>query len=160
MRIDIILQSNAPLPGTLARWQAVARAVPPSDACRSIANDIVRTRRLRHRHLSDFHLADPVWDMLLDLYVAEARGRQLSISDLALATMVPRSTGVRWVGSLIAEGKLQRHADSDDGRRSWVTLSDATRGALERYLHEIALLGIEQQQSNALNDREAPNMGQ
>ena len=62
-------------------------------------------------------------------------------SDLAIAAGVPRSTGVRWVANLIAEGKLQAEADAADGRRTWVTLSPASRAALEKYLHEAARAG-------------------
>lgn len=135
------LATNAPLPSTLARFEHAAGEAPDREVCRRVATDIMRTRNLRHRYLIGFHLADPVWDMLLDLYVAEAKRSPVSISDLAIAAGVPRSTGVRWVANLISEGKLQAEADVADGRRTWVTLSPASRAALEKYLHEAARAG-------------------
>lgn len=140
MRIDPLLPVNAPLLATLEHWAVARGEGAPPNLGRHVAADILRTRGLRRRYLPDFHLADPVWDMLLDLYVARARGQRVSILDLAIAAGVPRSTGVRWVNNLVAAGQLERHDDADDGRRSWVTLSPASLDALDRYFTEIGRL--------------------
>ena len=134
MRIDPTLATNAPLPATLARFADA----PPQERCRAVARDIWRTRGLRQRFLGGFQIADPVWDMLLDLYVAEARGGRVSMTDLALAAGVPRSTGVRWVNTLIGAGQLDAEEDVNDRRRVWVRLSADSRAALDAYFDAAA----------------------
>ncbi|AQR72443.1 hypothetical protein [Sphingomonas sp. LM7] len=137
MLVHITLPTNAPLQAT-GTWDTAE--APPSDSewCRRVASDIARSRSLRRRLLADFQMADPVWDMLLDLYLSERKGVRVSISDLALAAGVPRSTGVRWVGTLIEAGTLSSEPDSCDGRRTWVELSPESRAALEHYFLEVA----------------------
>lgn len=138
MRISTVIGCNLPMTGTISAWVERDGGEALDALCCRIAADILRTRGMRSRFLADFHLAEPVWDMLLDLYVAEAKGRPVSVLDLAIAAAVPRSTGVRWVGTLVAEGKLKRHDDPLDGRRSWLTLSAEAKAALENYLVAMA----------------------
>jgi len=112
--------------------------VPMQALCRQIAVQMLRARVLRQRLLRDLPGSDPAWDMVLDLYVAEGVGRPVSVSDLALAAAVPRSTGLRWVALLVEEGHLERECDPHDGRRSFVKLSEHTRAVLDRYLAQSA----------------------
>ncbi len=137
MLVHITLPTNAPFQATLS-WGTAEREPSESECCGRIAADIARSRSLQRRLLADFHMADPVWDMLLDLYLSERKGVRVSISDLALAAGVPRSTGVRWVGNLIETGTLSSEPDACDGRRTWVELSPDSRAALERYFLEVA----------------------
>ncbi|ATY31203.1 helix-turn-helix domain-containing protein [Sphingomonas psychrotolerans] len=137
MRVHITLPTNAPFQAT-ATWGTAESEASESEWCGRVAADIARSRGLQRRLLADFHMADPVWDMLLDLYLSERKGVRVSISDLALAAGVPRSTGVRWVGNLIETGTLSSEPDACDGRRTWVELSPESRAALERYFLEVA----------------------
>ncbi len=137
MRVHITLATNTVFQAT-ARWADADGAVSESEWCGRVASDIARSRGLQRRLLADFHMADPVWDMLLDLYLSERKGVRVSISDLALAAGVPRSTGVRWVGNLIETGVIGSEPDAQDGRRTWVELSAQSRVALERYFVEVA----------------------
>jgi DNA-binding MarR family transcriptional regulator len=137
MIIPITLPTNAPLQAVMQR-DAIAIEATDAEWCGRVASDIARSRSLQRRLLAGFHMADPVWDMLLDLYLSERKGVRVSISDLALAAGVPRSTGVRWVGNLIETGRLSCQPDAQDGRRTWVVLSAASRAALEHYFLEVA----------------------
>ncbi|TGX54993.1 hypothetical protein E5A73_06015 [Sphingomonas gei] len=137
MLVHITLPTNAPLQATVG-WDPAESEPSQSECCGRVAADIARSRGLQRRLLADFHMADPVWDMLLDLYLSERKGVRVSISDLALAAGVPRSTGVRWVGNLIETGALSSAPDACDGRRTWVELSAESRAALERYFLEVA----------------------
>ncbi|MDP5279887.1 hypothetical protein Q9Q95_13210 [Sphingomonas sp. DG1-23] len=137
MLVHITLPTNAPFQTTVT-WGVAENEASEDEWCGRVAADIARSRGLQRRLLAGFHMADPVWDMLLDLYLSERKGVRVSISDLALAAGVPRSTGVRWVGNLIETGALSSAPDTCDGRRTWVELSPESRAALERYFLEVA----------------------
>lgn len=142
MRIDTILAADAPLEAP-PPWEGPAVECVAGAVCHRAAVAMLRSRALRRRRLQGFHLADPVWDILLDLYVAAGEGKQVSISDLAIAAAVPRSTGVRWVATLVLDGKLVRRPDPVDGRRHWVTLSADTKATLDVYFLELTRLSAE-----------------
>jgi DNA-binding IclR family transcriptional regulator len=61
--------------------------------------------------------------MLLDLYVAAARGQSVSVSNACLAAAAPPSTALRWLNHLEAEGLVERLADEADARRHYVRLT-------------------------------------
>jgi len=103
----------------------------------TVASADLWSRQVRSRYFDGFHLGDPVWGILLDVYVAEAREQRSSVTSLSLAASVPRSTGLRWVNVLIQEGKLIREPDVQDRRRHWVRLSAEARAALESYFDEL-----------------------
>ncbi|MDE2442650.1 MAG: MarR family transcriptional regulator, partial [Betaproteobacteria bacterium] len=49
-----------------------------------IANWWLKARRLREEMFGSELFSDPAWDILLDLYTAEARGESVQISSLAI----------------------------------------------------------------------------
>ncbi|AXJ95302.1 MULTISPECIES: hypothetical protein [unclassified Sphingomonas] len=111
-----------------------SRSIPPTALAIAQAIRRVRTSArcgaAEHRDL----FADPAWDMLLDLYVAEATGRRVSVSDACIAAAVPQATALRWLNMLDQRGLVIRTADQTDRRRWWMTLSDAGVALVERML--------------------------
>jgi hypothetical protein len=74
-------------------------------------------RDIRRRHERIFGqdlLADPGWDLLLDLFIAEAEGRRLSIAAACLAAPVPTGTALRCIAHLADVGLIDRTADPGD----------------------------------------------
>tara|TARA_B110001454_G_scaffold213707_1_gene232326 strand:- start:1206 stop:1706 length:501 start_codon:yes stop_codon:yes gene_type:complete len=67
---------------------------------------------------------EPIWDMLLDLYISETIGRKISISSLCLAAHVPQTTALRYLGEMLDARLVLRVDDPKDLRRSFVELSD------------------------------------
>ena len=67
--------------------------------------------------------ADPAWDILLDLYLAEIEQRRTVVSSLCVAANVPATTALRWMTSLIDRGMLTRRSDPLDRRRVFVELT-------------------------------------
>ena len=67
---------------------------------------------------------EPIWDMLLDLYISESIGRKISISSLCLAAHVPQTTALRYLGEMLDARLVLRVDDPRDLRRSFVELSD------------------------------------
>jgi len=72
------------------------------------------------------------FDILLELYDAEFRGRAESVSSLCIASGVPSTTALRWIGTLEEKGLLSRKRDPHDARRIFVTLTDTAREAMQQ----------------------------
>ncbi|HEX8449266.1 MAG TPA: hypothetical protein VF652_06715 [Allosphingosinicella sp.] len=100
---------------------------------RESAAQLIKAGLMRDRFLFSFRLGDPVWNILLDLYVAEKRGKRTSTSSLGIAAAVPRSTAQRCIAALVQEAKLVRYPDKDDARRHWIALSADSRLILDSY---------------------------
>jgi hypothetical protein len=95
---------------------------------------IIRARRLRDQFFKGDLFADPAWDMLLDLMAARLEQRRVAVSSLCIAAAVPPTTALRWIKTLCEQGLFVRVADSQDGRRVFIELSDATAAGLEACL--------------------------
>lgn len=85
---------------------------------------IMRARRLREQFFPGGLFADPAWDMILDLVTARYEGRRISVSSLCIASGVPPTTALRWIGQLTRKGVFRRVQDETDGRRVFIELSD------------------------------------
>ena len=104
---------------------------PPVDAGHIRA--VIRARRLREQFFRSELLADPAWDMLLDLMAARLEGQRVAVSSLCIAAAVPPTTALRWIKALCEDGLFVRVADPADGRRVFIELSDAAADALSAY---------------------------
>jgi DNA-binding MarR family transcriptional regulator len=108
-----------------------ASDVPPGEGALDPANPAharshehaLSARRLREEVLGAELFSDPAWDILLDVYAAEAKGGKIQISSLAPVNGVPSSTARRWAHKLIELGLLERERDDRDHRLSYIRLS-------------------------------------
>jgi len=98
---------------------------------------IIRQRQLRARFFDATLFADPAWDILLDLAAARAEHKRVSVTSLCIASGVPPTTALRWIGQLTAAGLLERVKDESDRRRAFIALTDATADAMARYFAEL-----------------------
>ena len=87
------------------------------------ARSILRLRRRRDGLFPEGMFGEAAWDMLLDLFVAKAEGRQVAVSSACIASAVPPTTALRWLRTLIDGNMIQRRPDPRDGRRVWVELT-------------------------------------
>lgn len=101
----------------------------PPGSLLELTRFLIKFRRSRGLYFGADLFADPAWDMLLDLFVAEEEGRKVSIKSLCIGSEVPPTTALRWIKLLIDRGVLERQADPKDRRRHWIAL---TAGARER----------------------------
>jgi hypothetical protein len=99
---------------------------------------VIRQRRLRDELFDPELFADPAWDMMLDLYAAKLDRGRVSVSSLCIAAAVPATTALRWIKTLTDTGIFVRQADQHDGRRIFVTLSDAATQAMHRYFARLS----------------------
>ena len=99
--------------------------------------DLIRARARRAKHFNSALFADPAWDMLLYLYAAELGQRRVTVTKLGLASRVPPTTALRWLTSLQEEGLVQRQSDPLDGRRIFISLTDAGTSAMTAFFKDL-----------------------
>ena len=116
------------------RLVRVTRAALPDPR---LVRRIIRQRQLRARFFEGDLFADPAWDMLLDLTAARAEHTRVSITSLCIASGVPPTTALRWIGQMTEAGLLERVEDETDRRRAFVTLTDKASDAMARYFVDL-----------------------
>jgi hypothetical protein len=90
---------------------------------------LARCDQLQHersavgQHLGFLLCADPVLDMILELYCAFARGYELSLSSLGAMANVPPTTAARNIRVMEGRGLIEQRDDRNDGRRTLVRLT-------------------------------------
>jgi hypothetical protein len=118
-----------------------AAAMHTSDLT-EFARQILAGRRQRERFFDPLLFSNPAWDVLLNLYVAEADGRLLSVLDCCIVPGVPQGVVLRWLGYLKQEEMVSEVPDPIDPRRSVIRLSESTRLAISAYLGSLISLGL------------------
>jgi DNA-binding MarR family transcriptional regulator len=98
---------------------------------------IIRQRQLRNQFIDSELFADPAWDILLDLTAARAEHMRVSVTSLCIASGVPPTTALRWIGQMVEAGLLERVEDETDRRRAFIQLSDKAADAMARYFAEL-----------------------
>lgn len=99
---------------------------------------LIANRQLIGRHIGFDLCADPAWDMLLDLYISESRGRDIAISSLASAANVPPTTALSCIRTMREREWVYRQSDPGDGRRIYIRLTDKAHVALAAILDGMA----------------------
>jgi DNA-binding MarR family transcriptional regulator len=103
-------------------------------AAAGMAHALLQLQRLRAELLGMAKVGDADWNMLLDLYLNDQRGRRVYISSLCMASGVPQSSALRHINMLETQGLVSIQADDCDKRRRWVTLTAGARARLDEYL--------------------------
>jgi hypothetical protein len=115
----------------------LVRATRPPLPDPRLIRRIIRQRQLRARFFDGDLFADPAWDMLLDLTAARAEHSRVSVTSLCIASGVPPTTALRWIGQLVETGLMQRVEDETDRRRAFIVLADRAADAMARYFAEL-----------------------
>jgi hypothetical protein len=115
----------------------LARIPRPSLPDPRLVRSIIRQRQLRAKFFEAGLFADPAWDMLLDLTAARAEHARVSVTSLCIASGVPPTTALRWIGQMTCCGLLERVEDETDRRRAFIGLSDAAANGIARYFAEL-----------------------
>lgn len=114
--------------------QRKSRAPLPSAR---LVRKIIAARKLRSRFLDGELFADPAWDMLLDLTAARTEHQRVSVTSLCIASGVPPTTALRWIGQMTEAGLFERVEDDTDRRRAFIRLSDKAADGMARYFAEL-----------------------
>jgi DNA-binding MarR family transcriptional regulator len=107
---------------------------------RALVESLIRGRRLRDKFFDAGLFADPVWDILLDLYLASLDQRRTAISSLCVAAAVPTTTALRHISLLVDRGMLVRQPSRFDHRVIYVELAEATVAHVRSYLERFSEL--------------------
>lgn len=113
-------------------------ARPPLPDARLIRS-LIRQRQIRARFFDGELFSDPAWDMLLDLTAARVEQKRVSVTSLCIASGVPPTTALRWIGQMVEAGLFFRVCDDSDRRRAFIELTDKASDAIARYFTEISL---------------------
>jgi len=127
-------EAAAPVDGGSERLVRGAR--PPLPDPRLVRR-IIRQRQLRARFFDGDLFADPAWDMLLDLTAARAEHARVSVTSLCIASGVPPTTALRWIGQMTDGGLFERIEDDTDRRRAFIALTDRAADAMARYFADL-----------------------
>ena len=100
---------------------------------------IIARRKARAEYFDPALFADPAWDILLDLAAARAERKRVSVTSLCIASGVPATTALRWIGQMVESGLLLRVADRKDRRRAYIALSEEVEDAIARYFAAIGV---------------------
>lgn len=126
-----------PDPAYEAGSDRLVRAARPPLPDPRLVRRIIRQRQLRARFFEGDLFADPAWDMLLDLTAARVEHVRVSVTSLCIASGVPPTTALRWIGQMTDAGLLQRVDDETDRRRAFITLTDKAADSMARYFAEL-----------------------
>lgn len=121
-RVDQLVRSAGLVDSTIEMPSEITGHIRP----------ILQLRARRRLVFGDSLFGEPAWEMLLELYDAKSRGRRECVSGLCIASGVPATTALRWIGYLESEGWLTRVPDPKDGRRSFVEATEKTIEAVNR----------------------------
>ncbi len=123
----------------LAHTGVVSPAEPAERAITEAAKALYAGRRRRSRYFQELAgmFEEAAWDILLDLFVSEREGREVSVSSACIAANVPPTTALRWLGLLEDRGAILREPDPSDRRRINLRLSDETRAAMYAYITDV-----------------------
>ncbi len=115
----------------------LARTARPPLPDPRLVRRILRQRQLRARFFDGDLFADPAWDMLLDLTAARAEHNRVSVTSLCIASGVPPTTALRWIGQMTEAGLFERVEDDADRRRAFIALTDKAADGMARYFAEL-----------------------
>ena len=102
----------------------------------AIAREEYRHRRRRAEFLDPDLLAEPGWDMLLDLFISAESGKRISVTSLCVASAVPATTALRWIAVLEGQGLVERTQARSDGRVNFIDLTPDGMKIMQQILLE------------------------
>lgn len=90
----------------------------------------------RARRLEYFRaelLAEPAWDILLELYAFELIQHRVTVPDLTDRINVPSTTSIRWMKMLEADDLITRRVHPGDSMQVWVALTPKGLEVMDGY---------------------------
>jgi DNA-binding MarR family transcriptional regulator len=112
---------------------------PANQMITAAAKAMYRARRKRQRHFAmlERDFGEPVWDVMLDLFIAGREKRRVSVSSACIAADVPPTTALRWIQHMEEQAVVVREPDPTDRRRTYLRLSEPIAAAMECYITEL-----------------------
>jgi hypothetical protein len=134
-------QGALPDHGSQAHVSRSAAAAPVSgrgqDDILNLVEAVIASRRQRLKFFDPALFFDPSWTMLLDLFRAELRQKQVSVSSVCYASGVPETTALRYIRVMEDQGYLTRMPDPTDRRRVFLCLTPTASERLTGYFTKL-----------------------
>lgn len=93
----------------------------------------IEARKFRSEYFPTMQFADPAWDILLVLLLAQIKYQRLTVSELCRAVNIPETTAIRTMKLLESRGLVERSRDPRDRRRIFVQLATLGSTKMHRY---------------------------
>jgi hypothetical protein len=135
--------AGLPAPSTDAALEAAEPETLESKALH-VAKLGVAVRRRREKVFGEGLFSEPVWDILLDLFIARCEGIDVTVGNACLAASVPMTSALRYCQTLLDRGIVYRERDRKDGRRIFLRMSESAFAKIT------ALLGQDTPPTNRL----------
>lgn len=124
-------------------WVDLAHAndapVPAEPPIVESARELYRRRRHRERLFRSGLFSDPVWDILLDLFIAQSESRSICVSSACIGASVPTTTALRHINYMIDAGLLNRIPNPVDSRSRLLELTCEASRLMTEYLSWVVL---------------------
>lgn len=130
-RLDHLLRTMAEVPSL----------EPPAtvrDGALKAARRAWKARRERERIFGPGLVANPAWDILLDLFLAHAEDREVTVFGVCASTTVDEWTVVRWIANLVEAKLVTRQSTAADPRSIKLTLTDQGLAMMCDYFNRVA----------------------
>lgn len=101
------------------------------------ARQIRRRRELRRNHVDKDLIGEPAWEMLLDLYLAKADSKPMTVSSVCNRSQVAESTARRYLDLLRHKGLVDVFPFCTDQQDAPIKLSSKGSDTISRYLHDL-----------------------
>ncbi|GGN57269.1 hypothetical protein GCM10011349_35660 [Novosphingobium indicum] len=98
----------------------------------ALCRTLILERKLAKELLGAGLCANPIWDMLLELYVADREGVLLCIWQLSVSANIPISSAHRKIDIMVHKGFVERTIDESDLRRVGIQLASPFREMMDQ----------------------------
>ena len=102
-----------------------------------VAGALYRLSGERERVLPPGLAREAGWNILLDLYIQESKGKPVSITSACIASKGSMTNALRWIGLLQSQALILREGDASDKRRSFLRLSIRGKREVEAALRVV-----------------------
>ena len=99
-----------------------------------IAEAHLEARQARNHFFPAHLFGEPVWDILLEMYVAEKKGYSINAQSASMATNAGEAVGLKAVHTLHSTGFVQRVADRFEPAKTNLELTPKAKDAMELWL--------------------------
>lgn len=108
----------------------------------SMARQEIATRDRRSKFFEIDLIGEPGWMILLDLFIQNFEGRVVSVTSACIASGVPPTTALRYIGILEKHGYIVKKKSETDQRIFFLTVSESCIDNLRKFFSEEILHSI------------------
>ncbi len=99
-----------------------------------IAEAHIEARQARNHFFPAHLFGEPVWDILLEMYVSEKKGYSVNVESASMATSVGQALALKAINTLNATGFIERVTDRFDRTKTNLKLTPKALDAMELWL--------------------------